>query len=218
MSGYIDKISDKNALLLCAEQLRKKKFNPGFDGMTSEKAYMWLGINGLSVSEELKKGRYKPMPVVGFYITKRNGRYRRLSKTAALDTIIQNLITEVTREECETKFSDYSHAYRIGKGVGTALEQYCSFASKYPMAGKIDPISFFDNIDRDILRSAVNEFFGDEELTELIMSFVKAPLYNDGRFEYPDKGIFQGAPISICLVIYIFIPWICFWKRRIFLL
>ena len=196
MTNYIDKISDKNALLLCAEQLKKRKFKPGFDGMTSEKAYMWLSMNGNSVSNELKKGRYKPMPVVGFYITKRNGRYRRLSKTTAIDTIIQNLIIDVTREDCEAKFSDYSHAYRIGRGVGTALEQYCNFASNYSMVKKIDLVSCFDNIDREILKNTINDFFADKNLTELIMSFVNTPLYNDGQFEYPDKGIFQGAPIS----------------------
>lgn len=196
MSSYIEKISDKNALLFHAEQLKKGKFNPGFDGMTAEKAYLWFGINGNSVSAELKKGRYKPMPVVGFYIAKKNGGYRKLIRTTATDTVVQRVITDAVREKCEAEYSDFSYAYRTGKSVGTALEQYCRFAEKYTMAAKVDSVSCFDNIDRDILKNAVKDFFDDESLTELIMSFVKSPVYTEGKFEYPEKGIFQGAPIS----------------------
>lgn len=196
LESYINKISDINALLFQAEQLRKRKFNPGFDGMTAEKAYLWFGINGKSVSDELKKGRYKPMPVVGFRIAKKNGGYRKLVRTTATDTIIQHTIVEATREKCEVEYSDFSYAYRIGRGVGTALQQYCRFAEKYTMAAKVDPVSCFDNIDREVLKSALTDFFDDKSLTELIMSFVNAPVYSDGTFEYPDKGIFQGSPLS----------------------
>ena len=196
LNTYIDKIADKNALLFQAEQLKKRRFNPGFDGMTGEKAYLWFGMNGYSVSEELKKGRYKPMPVVGFLVAKKNGGYRRLVKTAAADTVIQNVIADTVREKCETLFSDSSHAYRPGKGVFTALEQYCRLAEGHSFAANVDPISCFDNIDRNVLKTAVSEFFGDEALTDLIMSFVNVPVYSDGKFEYPERGIFQGTPVS----------------------
>lgn len=196
MSGYINKICDKNALIFQAEQLKKRRFNPGFDGMTAEKAYLWFGINVASVSNELKKGRYKPMPVVGFYITKRGGGYRRLVRTTATDTVIQRVIVDAVREKCEAEYSDFSYAYRTGRDVGAALEQYCRFAEQYTMAAKVDPASCFDNIDRDVLKNAVTAFFDDESLTELIMSFVQAPFYADGKFEYPEKGVFQGSPIS----------------------
>ena len=196
LNTYIGKIADKNLLLFHAEQLKKRKFKPGFDGMTGEKAYLWFGINGYSVSEELKKARYKPMPVVGFCVAKKNGGYRKLVKTSAADTVIQNAIVDSVREKCETLFSDSSHAYRPGKSIQTALEQYCRLAERCSFAAKIDPISCFDNIDRDVLKNAISRFFNDEALTDLIMKFVNVPFYSDGKFEYPEKGIFQGAPVN----------------------
>ena len=196
MEKYTKKISDKNALLLQADALRKKKFTPGFDGMTADKAYMWFGINVTAVSDELKKGRYKPMPVSGFYTAKKNGGYRKLVRTTATDAIIMNTITDVLCEKCEAEFSPFSHAYRTGRGVTTALEQYCRFAEIYPYAAKVDPVAFFDNIDREVLRDILNSFFEDEELTSLIMSFVCVPVFVDGNFEYPEKGIWQGSPFS----------------------
>ncbi len=78
----------------------------------------------------------------------------------------------------------------------TALAQYCRFAEEYSFAAKIDPISCFDNIDRNVLKNAVSDFFNDGALTDLIISFVNVPVYSDEKFEYPEKGIFQGIPVS----------------------
>lgn len=196
MRGYISEIADKNNILFQAEKLKNRKFTPGFDDMTAEKAYLWVEINNKKICTELKNGSYEPMPVTGFYTAKKNGGYRRFVKVTAIDTIVQNAIVDAVSEKCDDLFSAFSHAYRQDRGVGTALEQYCRFAEEFAFASKIDLVACYDNIDRGVLMQCINDFFEDEELTAVIMKFVNTAVFSDGVFDYPDKGLMQGMPLS----------------------
>lgn len=196
MNNILQEIANKEKLLKQADELKKKKFSPGFDGMTAEKAYIWFEINSKKIIKEIADGNYEPMPIVGFNTAKKNGGYRRFVKMTAIDTIIQNTFIDSIKEFCEEKFSDYSFAYRENRGVSSALEQYCIYAENYKFAAKTDPISCFDNIDKNILKERLNQFFNNEKITDFIMRFVNIPVLVDGVFDYPEKGVFQGLAIS----------------------
>ena len=45
LNNILQEVANKEKLLQQAEELKKKKFSPGFDGMTAEKAYIWFEIN-----------------------------------------------------------------------------------------------------------------------------------------------------------------------------
>ena len=46
LNNILQEVANKEKLLQQAEELKKKKFSPGFDGMTAEKAYVSFFIRG----------------------------------------------------------------------------------------------------------------------------------------------------------------------------
>ena len=147
----------------CSNLKAKHKFTPGFDKMTPEAAETWMKINGERLCSQLNGGKYLVMPASGFNVAKADGNFRRLAKLTAIDTIIQNVTLDKLSAYCAENFSAFSFAYQKGKGIGSALNQYCAYAADYPFAAKVDPKSCFDNIDFDILEKTLNHFFITEK-------------------------------------------------------
>lgn len=197
-----ERICDKNVLIGFAKALADRGFKPGFDSMTADALVIWLEINGDGLVRDLLSGRYKPLPAVGTNIAKKHGGYRRIVRLTALDTVIQQALLDAVHDEAERQFSPRSHAYRKGRGVSTAVAQYCAEGMAHSFAAKLDPTACFDNIDHSVLRAAVADFFGDEALTRLIMRLTEMPVIIDGepgKIQETHKGILQGAPLSSLL-------------------
>ena len=180
----------------CANLKAKNKFSPGFDKMTPDAADIWLKINGEQLCHKLNSGKYQVMPAIGFHVAKSDGKYRRLVKLTAIDSILQSVTVEKLSDDCAAQLSAFSYAYQKGKGIGNALHQYCEYAAKYPFAAKIDPSSCFDNVNHTILEKALNQFFFHHKTVALLMSFAKMPVVEEGQLTERDKGLLQGAPIS----------------------
>lgn len=192
----LKKIAQKTLLLECAHELRRKNFRPGFDGMTAQHTIMWLDINGDQLCRKLQRDAYDPMPATTFKTAKPDGTYRQLAKLSALDMVVQNAILHELLPFFEAHFSDFSHAYRSGKGISTAIQHFCAFGTQYPFAARIDPKACFDNIDHIILENQLMQFLSEPQLVSLIMKFVRMPIISDGEANIPEKGILQGAPLS----------------------
>lgn len=192
----ISKLFTKQNLLACADGLKRKNFKPGFDGMSMIGARSWIEINGDRLCREIIKGRYKPLPAIGFRVAKHSGGFRKLSRITATDTIIQNHILNELKPLSEEKFSDNSFAYRQGRGVTQAVERFVLYANQYRFILKMDFNACFDNIDHQILEKSLEEFIEDADLLKLCMSFVKTPLYIDDEVVPNEKGLLQGMPLS----------------------
>ena len=189
-------IADTEVLLQHASSLKSRKFKPGFDNMSAEAAVLWLKINGDQLCRRLRRGAYEPMPAKTFRIAKAGGSSRSLAKLTALDTIIQNAMLQVLVPHCEKLFSPSSYAYREGRGLAGALQQFCCYAGEYPYVVLLDPVSCFENIDHAILEAAIVKSLDDTGMRSLIMKCVKMPRLIDGELLRPEKGLLQGAPIS----------------------
>ena len=164
--------------------------------MTAEEAYSWIQINGPQLIRRLKREQYEPSVALVYPIAKSSGKYRRVAKITAIDTVIQNVIMDVISPCLEQQFSDYSHAYRKNRSIETAVNQYCTYGSKYSVAAKLDPIACFEHIDHEILYRRLTEMIADEKMITLMMKYVKMPFLSDGEMQYPEMGILQGAPLS----------------------
>lgn len=189
-------IFNQENLISIANERKKRKFKAGYDGMSMEGASGWLYINSARLIRDIKSGDYSPMPAVGFKTAKTNGGYRNLVRITAIDTILQTAINNALIEECEKTFLNCSMAFRPERGVYTALKQYVDFANKYSFVVKIDISNCYDNIDHEILSDTLPHFVGDEHIRNLIMKFVKTPVYSDKEITKTEKGLLQGMPLS----------------------
>ncbi len=192
----LKRIASKESLIGQAQRLKNRKFKPGFDNMTPDAALMWIEINSKRLTDDIISGRYTPMPAVGFRVAKKNGGYRKLARLTALDTIIQNSVIDAIEEKVEEHFSDSSFAYRSGRGVASALQQYLTYGSQYSYAAVLDPVSCYDNIDHSVLIEALNTFGLPINVIELIRKFIEMPVMTDEEITANEKGLIQGAPLS----------------------
>ena len=139
---------------------------------------------------------YEPMPAVAFASAKRGGGYRKLAKLTALDAVLHYAVLDALTPLCEDLFSEFSYAYRPGRGLSQAVSRYCELGSKYRYAAKLDPKGCFDNISHDRLKAKLLTITNDAALCSFILCLVKAPVLFDGESERPLKGLVQGAPLS----------------------
>ncbi len=179
--AVIEKIFDKELLTEQAEELRKRNNRPGFDKMDAEGAKIWIELNYERFLADLQSGRYSPMPALGFQTAKNSGGYRKLSRLTALDSILQMNANDILAPYNEEQFSDYSFAYRPGRGTAAAIRAYINMAQTYPFVTKIDVISCYDNIDWQRLEECVKSFYNDKKLTRLLMAMAKMPVLEDNE-------------------------------------
>ena len=159
-------------------------------------AALWLEINGKRFCKDILTMNYEPMPAVAFASAKRGGGYRKLAKLTALDAVLHYAVLDALTPLCEDLFSEFSYAYRPGRGLSQAVSRYCELGSKYRYAAKLDPKGCFDNINHDRLKAKLLTITNDPALCSFILCLVKAPVLFDGESERPLKGLVQGAPLS----------------------
>ena len=186
----------KEQLLNKAGELKREQFKPGYDGMTAQSTELWFMINADRVLELLASGRYEAAPVSGFHTAKKNGGYRTLVRVTAVESVIQKCLLDYCQASYDSSFSPFSYAYRPGRGVSGALQQYCAYGSAYRWAAKIDPTDCYGNIDFELLQSALSAFLKDDRLCETLMSFAQAPIIEDGECRNRGKGVPQGIPVG----------------------
>lgn len=183
-------------LLNRIKEAKRRGSRPGYDNMTPQSAELWLMINGERLLRQLKEGRYEPSPVQGFFVAKKNGQCRTLVRTTVIDAAIQQCLLEHLNAEYDSSFSDHSHAYRPGRGVSSALEQFCKLGSAYRWCAKIDPVNCFGSIDFHVLQKHLTPFLDDIPLTVLLLSFAQVPVIEDGEMVERKVGIPQGIPVG----------------------
>ena len=122
----------KEKLLEIARKMQKAHFKPGYDNMSAQDAETWIEINYENLLAQLKEGKYKPQPLMGFSVTKSNGKFRQLVKLCALDMIIQKAMYGFLTELTEPMFSEHIHGYLQNRGVTTAVREFCESAAKHP--------------------------------------------------------------------------------------
>ena len=92
MKTDYEKIFSKEKLLSIAQEMHKSHFKAGYDNMTAQSAEMWLEINYDNLILQIKQGKYKPQPLLGFSVSKQNGGFRQIVKPCALDMFIQKAL------------------------------------------------------------------------------------------------------------------------------
>lgn len=192
----IEEIADLQALLAQAEGLKRKRFSPGFDGMTPEGVAIWLTVNRDKLLRKLRSGSYTPMPVLTRAIAKKDGKPRFVGRITAIDTVIQRLTAQVLSQKAEPLFSDSSFAYRPGRGVAAALSYYCTCSASFRCAAKVDFLQCYDHMDHQVLAESLKTFTDDPAVIRLILAFAKAPRLWDGELTENTLGIHQGSPLS----------------------
>jgi RNA-directed DNA polymerase len=171
----------------------------GIDGMTVKAFAQDCEARLTALSNDLRGKTYRPQPVRRVYIPKSGGGKRPLGIPTVRDRIVQQALHQILSPIFEAKFSNHSHGFRPGLGCATALEVVDrAVRNGYEWIVDADIQGFFDNVDHELLLTAVNEEISDGSVLKLIGYILQAGIVEPDTWELEpsELGTPQGGPLS----------------------
>lgn len=181
--------------------VRRHRNASGIDGMSisyfESKAFIYLK----ELQKDLQKQRYRPGQVKRVFLKRKIGSPRPLGLLNVRDRIVQRALAQVLIPVFEPDFDDYSHAYRTGYSVQTAIAQARQHArGGRPWMVKLDLRDCFGSIPFRPLLKHVNKRITDFAIRRLLRRILHADIVtqsNSGlRQVSRPKGLLQGSPLS----------------------
>jgi len=184
----------------CKQALQRVKANkgsPGVDGMTVDQLPEYLKQHGPEIREQLRNGTYEPKPVRRVEISKPDGGVRKLGIPSVLDRYVQQAVLQVLQKRWDPTFSDHSHGFRPGRSARQAVREAQQYiAEGYRWVVDLDLEKFFDRVNHDRLLAAVAKRVADPRMLQLIGTFLRAGVMENGLVTGVDEGTPQGGPLS----------------------
>lgn len=177
----------------------RKDGAPGVDGQTADDYAEKLDENLQSLLERAKSGTYRAPPVRRVHIPKGDGsKTRPIGVPTLEDKVLQRAVAMLLEPVYEQDFYDFSYGFRPGRSAHDAVEALNT--ATHGMGGgwilDVDVQSFFDTLDRRILRELLRQRVVDGVVVRLIGKWLRAGVMEDGAVKHSELGTPQGGVIS----------------------
>ena len=195
MGALLEQVARQQALLDAWHELRDRARREGkLDG-----AFLEFEVKAAErlarMSEELRAGTWRPLPVRPVSLPKPSGGERTLGVPPLRDRIVERAILNVLDPIIDPELLPWSFAYRRGLGVQDALRALLEArddGSTWVFRG--DFADCFDEVPRARLLERVQRLVLDAELIELIRLLLYRPVEGSRQSTY--KGLHQGSALS----------------------
>ena len=171
----------------------------GVDNQTTGQLAQEWDWNRNRLLEELRTGKYQPLPVKRVWIDKMGSKDKRpLGVPAVRDRAVQTALRAVMEPIFEKDFSDRSYGFRPGRGSLQALERVESLLEQgYTWIVDADVKAYFDSIPQDKLLEQIERRIADGTVLRLIRQYLEAGVMETMRDWKPtQQGTPQGSGIS----------------------
>ena len=191
-------ITDQAALQEAWYKVASNEGSPGGDGVSLRDFKANLFANITQVRAELLGGTYRSAPFRKVSMPKKKPGYRILTIPSIRDRVVHTSIANVLTPIFEPHFEDGSFAYRPHRGVVHAVQRIENWRNRgYNVVIEADIISYFDNIDQQILleklETILSPLCGAAPLLALLTQLLEEQAKALGT---PNQGIVQGSPLS----------------------
>lgn len=200
-----DRIYRLDTLETAYERIKQNKGGPGTDNVTFEMIETTPGGSTKlikEVQEELRSGKYRPLPVKRVYIPKANGKMRPLGIPCIRDRLVQMATLLILEPIFDADFQDCSYGFRPKRSAHQALQEI----RQNIHAGRreiydLDLSSYFDTVDHGKLMILLGTKIADRSVLKLIKMWLECPFDetdDKGRKHrvWPKEGTPQGGVIS----------------------
>jgi RNA-directed DNA polymerase len=196
--SLIDKIYTERVLGRAYSQVASNKGAAGVDHVTIAMFEERLDENLANLSEELRKGTYRPQAIRRHYIPKPGSQeLRPLGIPTVRDRVVQTALRMALEPIFEYEFAEQSYGFRPRRGCKDALRRVDELLKAgYTYVVDADLKSYFDTIPHAPLMALVAQKVSDGRILTLIEAFLEQGVL-DGLHEWtPEMGSPQGAVIS----------------------
>lgn len=196
--SLIDKVHPESTLRRAFAQVAGNKGAAGVDHVTIAMFEDHLDANLTNLSDELRRGTYRPQLIRRHYIPKPGSAEKRpLGIPTVRDRVVQTALRMVLEPIFERDFAEHSYGFRPGRGCKDALRRVDELMkSGYTHIIDADLKSYFDTIPHDRLMALVSQKVSDGRVLSLVRMFLEQGVL-DGLQEWtPEMGSPQGAVIS----------------------
>ena len=147
---------------------------------------------------ELLEGSYKSRPFKKVSIPKKKPGYRILTIPAIRDRVLHTSIANALTPMFEPTFEDSSFGYRPGRGVTHAVAGIEKWRSQgYVFVIEADIVSYFDNIEHQLLLEKVESTLGQKDGTAPFLQLLHCILNDQAHaLGTTGVGLVQGSPLS----------------------
>lgn len=193
----IDKIYDMDNLKDAWKKVKSNKGCAGIDKQSINDFEKQSGQYLREIQRAVKNGMYKATPVLRKFIPKGENQFRALGIPTVKDRILQQAAKNVIEQIFEMKFLSCSYGYRPNKNAHQAVEQIKKYVDQgYTWIIDADVEKFFDSVDHKLMMVFVAEEISDGKVLNLIESWLKAGVMNEGEREETTEGTPQGGVAS----------------------
>ncbi len=196
--SLIDKVYSMGNLRAAFAKVKANHGAAGCDHQTVAMYEVHLDTNLEDLSDQLRKGTYRPQRIRRVHIPKPGSReFRPLGIPTVRDRIVQTALRSVIEPIFERDFAEDSYGFRPGRGCKDALRRVKALLDDgYTHVVDVDVKSYFDTIPHKPLLGCVRQKIADGRVLTLIQSYLTQGVL-DGLDEWtPTSGSPQGAVIS----------------------
>lgn len=170
----------------------------GVDGVAPRSIVVGVERFLAGLRDDLKAGRFRPLPVRERKIPKRGGKLRSLGIPTARDRTVQAALKLVLEPVFEADFKPCSYGFRPNRRAQDAITEIHLFACHgYEWVLEGDITACFDEIDHAALMGRLRRRIGDRRVLALVKAFLKAGvLSEDGVSRDTHTGTPQGGVLS----------------------
>ena len=196
--SLIDKVYSEDTLQSAFARVKENRGAAGVDHVTIAQFASDLDANLKRLSEELRRGRYRPQSIRRHCIPKPGSKEMRpLGIPTVRDRVVQTALRMVLEPIFERNFAAHSYGFRPGRGCKDALRRVENLlAAGYVHIVDADLKSYFDTIPKRHLLALVGQKVSDGRVLALIEAFLEQGVLDGDREWIPEEGTPQGAVVS----------------------
>jgi RNA-directed DNA polymerase len=198
----------------------ERKAAAGIDGVTWRSYGEDLEARLLDLSDRLKRGAYRAMPVRRAWVPKTDGRLRPLGVPTLEEKLVQTAVVEVLNAIYEPEFLDFSYGFRPGRSQHQALDALAAgiHIKKVGWVLDLDIRDFFGTMKHEWIVRFVERRIADQRIVRLIRKWLSAGVLEDGKRRRSTEGTVQGGSVSPVLaniyLHYVMDLWVQQWRKR----
>lgn len=196
--SLIDKVNTKANLRASFRKVKANRGSAGVDRVTIEMFEARLEQNLDRLSEELKKGEYKPQANRRVWIPKTGSRGKRpLGIPTIRDRVVQGALRHVLEPIFEVEFAAESYGFRPGCGAKDALRRVCEWLEEgctYVVDADLE--SYYDTIPQERLMEQIAGRVADGKVLDLVRGYLSQEVMEIAKSWTPERGTPQGAVLS----------------------